>query len=129
VSTRAFAGLDSCVHCGFCLPACPTYEATLDESDSPRGRIVLMHALGRGEFSASDEALSHHLDRGLGCRACEGVCPSGVAYGSAMDAARVEIAAARPEAPPVTFGLWALARPARQRLAWWAERGGPAVAE
>jgi len=122
VSAHSFAGLDSCVHCGFCLPACPTYEATLDESDSPRGRIVLMRALGRGEFPADDAALSHHLDRCLGCRACEGVCPSGVAYGSAIEAARVAVAAARPEAPPVTFGLWALARPGRQRLAWWAAR-------
>ena len=122
MSAHSFAGLDSCVHCGFCLPACPTYEATLDESDSPRGRIVLMRALGRGEFPADDAALSHHLDRCLGCRACEGVCPSGVAYGPAIEAARVAVAAARPEAPPVTFGLWALARPGRQRLAWWAAR-------
>jgi len=122
VSALSFAGLDACVHCGFCLPACPTYEATLDESDSPRGRIVLMRALRSGEFPADDAALTHHLDRCLGCRACEGACPSGVAYGPAIEAARVEVAAARPEAPPVTFGLWALARPGRQRLAWWAAR-------
>jgi len=122
VSAPSFAGLDSCVHCGFCLPACPTYDATLDESDSPRGRIVLMRALGRGEFPADDAALTQHLDRCLGCRACEGACPSGVAYGPAIEAARVAVAAARPEAPPVTFGLWVLARPGRQRLAWWAAR-------
>jgi len=122
VSAPSFAGLDSCVHCGFCLPACPTYEATLDEADSPRGRIVLMRALLRGEFPADDAALTHHLDRCLGCRACEGVCPSGVAYGPAIEAARVAVVAARPEAPPITFGLWALARPGRQRLAWWAAR-------
>ena len=122
MSAPSFAGLDSCVHCGFCLPACPTYEATLDEADSPRGRIVLMRALLRGEFPADDAALTHHLDRCLGCRACEGVCPSGVAYGPAIEAARVAVVAARPEAPPITFGLWALARPGRQRLAWWAAR-------
>ena len=122
MSALSFAGLDSCVHCGFCLPACPTYEATLDEADSPRGRIVLLRALVHGELPADDEALTYHLDRCLGCRACEGVCPSGVAYGPAMEAARVRVAAARPQAPPVTFGLWALARPGRQRLAWWAAR-------
>ena len=122
MSALSFAGLDSCVHCGFCLPACPTYEATLDESDSPRGRIVLMRALVRGEFPADDAALTHHLDRCLGCRACEGVCPSGVAYGAAIEAARVAVTAARQEAPAVSLGLWALARPGRQRLAWWAAR-------
>jgi glycolate oxidase iron-sulfur subunit len=132
VSALAFAGLDACVHCGFCLPACPTYEATLDESDSPRGRIVLLRALVRGELPAGDDALAHHLDRCLGCRACEGACPSGVAYGPAIEAARVHVAGARPEAPPVSFGLWALARPERQRLAWWAARlaratGAPAA--
>ena len=132
MSALSYAGLDSCVHCGFCLPACPTYEATLDECDSPRGRIVLMRALVRGELPADDEALTHHLDRCLGCRACEGVCPSGVAYGPAMEAARVQVAAGRPEAASVAFGLWALARPGRQRLAWWAARvarasGAPAA--
>ena len=71
--------LQPCVHCGFCLPACPTYLATGDESDSPRGRIVLMRALERGEIGPEDDALVHHLDACLGCRGCEPVCPSGVA--------------------------------------------------
>jgi len=117
-----FAGLDPCVHCGFCLPACPTYEATLDESDSPRGRIVLMRALLQGDAAATDTALTLHLDRCLGCRACESVCPSGVSYGPAMEAARARIAAERPLSTPVAAGLWILARPARQRLLWWASR-------
>ena len=84
----AFAALDPCVHCGFCLPACPTYLATGDEADSPRGRIVLMRALERGEIAADDVALLQHLDSCLGCRGCEPVCPSGVGYGRGLEAAR-----------------------------------------
>ena len=87
VRPSAFAGLDACVHCGFCLPACPTYEVTSDEADSPRGRIVLMHALVRGELPPEDDGLALHLDRCLGCRACESVCPSGVVFGPALEAA------------------------------------------
>jgi glycolate oxidase iron-sulfur subunit len=84
----AFAALDPCVHCGFCLPACPTYLATGDEADSPRGRIVLMRALERGELAADDPGLAEHLDACLGCRGCEPVCPSGVGYGRGLEAAR-----------------------------------------
>ena len=69
--------LDPCVHCGFCLPACPTYLVTGDEGHSPRGRIVLMRALERGEMGADDPALVEHLDACLGCRGCEPACPSG----------------------------------------------------
>ena len=82
-----FEGLDACVHCGFCLQACPTFLATGDESDSPRGRIELMRALERGDLTADDAALSYHLDRCLGCRGCEPVCPSGVQYGHGLEAA------------------------------------------
>src|SRR3970040_1736088 len=91
-----FAGLDSCVHCGFCLQACPTYLATGDEADSPRGRIALMRALERGEIAAADAALTTHLDRCLGCRGCEPVCPSGVSYGPALEEARRLVGARRP---------------------------------
>jgi glycolate oxidase iron-sulfur subunit len=92
-ATRSgYAALDPCVHCGFCLPACPTYLATGDESDSPRGRIVLMRALERGELPADDPALVEHLDACLGCRGCEPVCPSGVGYGRGLEAAREQIA-------------------------------------
>ena len=88
MSRDGFAALDPCVHCGFCLPACPTYLATGDENDSPRGRIVLMRALERGEIPADDPALREHLDLCLGCRGCEPACPAGVGYGRGLAAAR-----------------------------------------
>lgn len=87
--------LAPCVHCGFCLPACPTYLATGDENDSPRGRIVLMRALASGRIAPTDGALNHHLDRCLGCRGCEPACPSGVAYGQGLAAARSTLVEAR----------------------------------
>jgi glycolate oxidase iron-sulfur subunit len=86
-----YRALDPCVHCGFCLPACPTYLATGDESDSPRGRIVLMRALERGEIRSDDPALVQHLDACLGCRGCEPVCPAGVGYGQGLEAARGQL--------------------------------------
>ena len=94
VRAAGHAALDPCVHCGFCLPACPTYLATGDESDSPRGRIVLMRALERGELAPDDPALVEHLDACLGCRGCEPVCPSGVGYGRGLEAARESLAQA-----------------------------------
>ncbi len=118
----SLAGLDPCVHCGFCLPACPTYEVTADEADSPRGRIVLMRALARGEIGADDAALQTHLDRCLGCRGCESVCPSGVIFGPALEASRAEIARVRPLPLSLRSALWLLAHPARQWLAWIASR-------
>lgn len=70
--------LRSCVHCGFCTATCPTYQLTGDELDGPRGRIYLIKLLLEGD---GDEALARrHLDRCLGCRACETTCPSGVRY-------------------------------------------------
>jgi glycolate dehydrogenase iron-sulfur subunit len=91
----AFSALAPCVHCGFCLQACPTYLATGDEADSPRGRIVLMRALERGEIAPTDAALLHHLDACLGCRGCEPVCPSGVGYGRGLETARAMLARTR----------------------------------
>jgi glycolate oxidase iron-sulfur subunit len=92
--SKGFAALDPCVHCGFCLPACPTFLATGDEADSPRGRIVLMRALERNEISPRDESLREHLDACLGCRGCEPVCPSGVEYGRGLETAREILAQA-----------------------------------
>jgi glycolate dehydrogenase iron-sulfur subunit len=91
-----FAALDSCVHCGFCLQACPTFLTTGDEADSPRGRIELMRALEHGELAPDDPFVATHLDRCLGCRGCEPVCPSGVGYGRGLEAAREMITRARP---------------------------------
>ncbi len=96
MTTGAYAGLDPCVHCGFCLQACPTFLVTGDEADSPRGRIVLMQALASDRLGPDDPDLAIHLDRCLGCRACEPVCPSGVHYGSALEAAREELARVHP---------------------------------
>ncbi len=106
-----FAALDSCVHCGFCLQACPTFLATGDEADSPRGRIELMRALEAGELAPDDETVAVHLDRCLGCRGCEPVCPSGVGYGHGLEAARELLAATRGLAPPARAALWALTTP------------------
>ena len=72
----------SCVHCGFCLPACPTYLALGEEMDSPRGRILLMKGALEGEL-AHEEVLPH-VDRCLGCLACVTACPSGVEYGELL---------------------------------------------
>lgn len=77
----------SCVHCGFCLPACPTYEILRDENDSPRGRIYLMRALAEQRIDA-DGAFTTHVSRCLGCRACETACPAGVEYGALLEMAR-----------------------------------------
>lgn len=78
--------IDSCVHCGFCLPACPTYVLLRDEMDSPRGRIVLMKQVLEGELELEDAA--PHLDRCLGCQACVTACPSGVPYGELISSFR-----------------------------------------
>ncbi len=84
-----------CVHCGFCLPACPTYNRLGDENDSPRGRLYLMLAVVEGRLDPSSDAFQTHLDRCLGCRACETVCPSGVEYGTLLELARETATEAR----------------------------------
>ncbi|MEY4608304.1 MAG: glycolate oxidase iron-sulfur subunit, partial [Gemmatimonadota bacterium] len=106
----ARAGLDSCVHCGFCLPACPTYLALEDENDSPRGRLLLMGALLDGTVAPDDPIIGQHLDRCLGCRGCETACPSGVPYGQLLEATRATIATYRPLPFIGRLLLWGFAR-------------------
>lgn len=107
---RASEGLEHCVHCGFCLQACPTYLALDDENDSPRGRLVLMQALLRGELSPTDVTVTRHFDRCLGCRGCESACPSGVPYGHLIEATRTTLAAYQPLQPLVRLLLMVFAR-------------------
>jgi glycolate oxidase iron-sulfur subunit len=77
--SRAMArAVETCVHCGFCLPSCPTYRVLGEEMDSPRGRIVLMKQVLEGDLAASD--VLPYIDRCLGCLGCETSCPSGVRY-------------------------------------------------
>ncbi len=83
-------GLRTCVHCGICLPQCPTYRVLGEEMDSPRGRIYLMRAAAEGRLDIT-ETLTRHLDLCLGCRACETACPSGVPFGRLLEATRGQI--------------------------------------
>src|SRR5688500_12369547 len=91
----ALPGINQCVHCGFCLRACPTYLTLEDENESPRGRIFLMRSLLEGTVTPHDEAVHAHIDRCLGCRACEPACPSGVPYGHLLEATRATLRAAK----------------------------------
>ncbi|MCB0055206.1 MAG: 4Fe-4S dicluster domain-containing protein, partial [Caldilinea sp.] len=82
--------LDQCIHCGLCLPACPTYSVLQLEMDSPRGRIALMRAAADGRIGL-EGAFQAHIDLCLGCRACETACPSGVQYGVLLETAKVAL--------------------------------------
>lgn len=83
--------LDQCIHCGLCLPACPTYSINQLEMDSPRGRIALMRAAADSRIDLAG-AFQTHIDRCLGCRACETACPSGVQYGAVLETAKAALA-------------------------------------
>jgi len=114
---NASAGIDACVHCGFCLQSCPTYLTLEDENDSPRGRIVLMHALVEGSLALDDRDVRTHIDRCLGCRACETACPSGVPYGRLLEATRDTLTAVRPNPPIARAILFVFAHRALLSLA------------
>jgi len=102
------AALETCIHCGLCLTACPTYRELKIEPDSPRGRLYLMRGLAEGRIGP-DEPLVRHLDQCLGCRACEPVCPAGVPYGRLLEETRGQLARRLPsEGPLASLGRWAL---------------------
>src|SRR6185312_14267688 len=82
--------IDKCVHCGFCLPSCPTYALWGEEMDSPRGRIYLMKMAREGAATMNPEWVGH-FDKCLGCMACMTACPSGVDYGKLIEATRAQI--------------------------------------
>ena len=82
--------IDQCVHCGFCLPVCPTYALWNEEMDSPRGRIYLMKLAANGQATINSQWVGH-FDTCLGCMACMTACPSGVDYGKLIEATRAQI--------------------------------------
>lgn len=98
--------LRACVHCGFCLATCPTYQLLGDERDSPRGRIYLMKQVLEGEPATA--AIQTHLDRCLTCLACETTCPSGVEYGKLLDIGREVVAEQVARPLPERSKRWAL---------------------
>lgn len=82
--------IDDCVHCGFCLPACPTYALWGEEMDSPRGRIYMIKKAASGD-SPLDDCFREHMDNCLGCMACMTACPSGVQYDKLIEPTRAQI--------------------------------------
>lgn len=91
--------LRRCVHCGICLPSCPTYAVLGEEMDSPRGRLYLIRAAAEGRIGLT-ETFKRHLDLCLGCRACESACPSGVPFGSLLEATRAQFRRRAPTERP-----------------------------
>ncbi len=120
---RANQILRTCVHCGFCNAACPTYRLTGDELDGPRGRIYLIKELL--EAGQNTERATHHLDRCLTCRACETVCPSGVAYGELAEIARDRLGPSRAGLSGFLRGMLRWLVPEASRLRFWARLGRP----
>ena len=110
--------LRACVHCGICLPQCPTYRVLGEEMDSPRGRLYLMRAVAEGRLDATD-TVRGHLDLCLGCRACETACPAGVQFGTLLETARADLAArAQPMRRRSLTDLLLTVFPDADRLDW-----------
>jgi glycolate oxidase iron-sulfur subunit len=114
--------MEKCVHCGFCLPACPTYSLWGQEMDSPRGRIYLMKLALEGKAEMNESWVSH-IDSCLGCVACMPACPSGVDYGKLIEATRAQIERnyRRPAAEKLhrQFLFEAFTNPARMKILRW----------
>src|SRR5688500_16131120 len=85
--TMDYAGVQQCVHCGMCLPTCPTYDQTKHERNSPRGRIALMRAVADGTLAVTQE-FAEEMSYCLGCLACQTACPAGVDYTELFETAR-----------------------------------------
>lgn len=123
--------LADCVHCGFCLPTCPTYQLWGEEMDSPRGRIHLMNLAAEGDILI-DESFAGHFDACLGCMACVTACPSGVQYDRLLESVRPQVERAVDRSHldrafrALVFGLFP--RPTRLRMAavgaWIYQRSG-----
>lgn len=90
LKTMDYAVLQQCMHCGMCLPTCPTYDATKRERNSPRGRIALMRAIADGELEVGRE-FADEMSYCLGCLACQTACPAGVQYATLFETARADI--------------------------------------
>src|SRR5437870_13841835 len=97
--THTYELIRQCIHCGFCLPTCPTYAVLGVEMDSPRGRIRLMKTVWEHRLGADAPGLEDHISKCLDCRACETACPSRVEYGKLVEGARSQIVVARPGSP------------------------------
>jgi glycolate oxidase iron-sulfur subunit len=114
--------IENCVHCGFCLPVCPTYVLWNEEMDSPRGRIYLMKLASEGAATINPQWVSH-FDSCLGCMACMTACPSGVDYGKLIEATRAQIERHHPrsrgEQLHRRFLFAIFTRPDRLRLLRW----------
>ena len=111
-------GILDCVHCGICLPQCPTYRVLGQEMDSPRGRVYLMRAVSEGRIGLTENFVLH-MDRCLGCRACETACPAGVPFGRLIEETRgqIERKVPRPLGRRILGKLLLGIFPERQRLA------------
>jgi len=110
--------INTCIHCGLCLTACPTYRELKIEPDSPRGRIYLMRGLAEGRIAPSEELVTH-LDNCLDCRACETVCPAGVPYSRMLEETRGQLSRrAVTRGPARRLGEWVLRHliPKRDRM-------------
>ena len=117
-------GYDSCVRCGLCLPACPTYLETMTETSGPRGRISLIKAVDQGALDLLSPGFVEQMSQCLDCRACQAVCPSGVPYGPMLEEMRARIEAAQAPSRPAHARTmryillqWLFAKPSRMRAA------------